>query len=69
MSISLDNIYSELKKINQVDLVTSAIYREHIQDILATPTIALETRKAIADKLNQANQQLAMKNVEDEDSY
>lgn len=69
MFTSLDTIYSELQRLDEVDPVTGAIYRERAQDILATPTIALKIRAAIADLLIQANQQLTMKTVGGEDSY
>lgn len=66
---ALDDFCRELQKIEEADPVTSAIYREQAQDILATPTIALKVRTAIADYLSQINQRLALKTVEKEDSY
>ncbi len=64
-----ETIYKELDKIEQSDALTSAISREKAQDILATPTIALKIRKAVADYLYQINQQLTLKTVTGEDSY
>jgi hypothetical protein len=69
MATSVDSIYDDLNKIDQVDSVTSAIYRERAQDVLATPSIALKVRKAIAERLAQVNQLLSSKTVNDEDSY
>jgi hypothetical protein len=69
MKNSLNKLYAKLKKLNQVDPVTSAQYREQAQEILATPSIALKIRKAIADRLNRANQQLTLKNVNNDESY
>lgn len=69
MSISADTVFSNLQKIDQVDPVTSAIYREQAQEVLATPSIALKLRAAIADRLNRANNDLALHTVGSEDSY
>ena len=64
-----DSIYCDLQKIDEVDPVTGAVYRERAQDILATPSIALKIRKAIAERLIQANQELALETVSSEESY
>jgi hypothetical protein len=69
MPIALETIYAELKKLDQLDIVEGAIYREQAQAILANPSIALKVRTAIADLLFQANQQLMLKTVGGEDSY
>jgi hypothetical protein len=69
MPVSPDTPPLDPEKINPVNPVTSASYREHAQEILATPTIALKLRKAIADLLSQANQKLTIKNTEGDDSY
>jgi hypothetical protein len=72
MDISLKSIYSlydALQKLDQAEIVESAICREQAQEILATPTIPLKLRQMIAERLNQVNQQLAMKTVGSEDSY
>ncbi|WP_013323121.1 hypothetical protein [Gloeothece verrucosa] len=66
---SVEQVYADLDKIEQVDSVTGAVYRERAQDILATPSIALQLRKAIADRLCQINQLLMFKTVDGEDSY
>lgn len=67
--VSANTVYSNLKKIDRVDLVTSALYREQAQDILATPSIELKLRTAIAERLNHVNQELALQTVGSEDSY
>ena len=64
-----DTICRDLQNIDEVDPVTGAVYRERAQDILATPSIALKTRKAIAEQLIQANQELALETVSSEESY
>ncbi|HAG81578.1 MAG TPA: hypothetical protein DD379_01995 [Cyanobacteria bacterium UBA11162] len=69
MIISANTVYSNLALIDQVDLVTSALYRQQAQEVLATPSIELHLRKAIADRLNRANQVLALETVGTEDSY
>jgi hypothetical protein len=66
---AIDTIYGDLQKIDEVDAVTGAIYRERAQDIIATPSIALKIRKAIAERLIQANQELALETVTSEESY
>ncbi len=69
MTISADTVFSNLQNIDQVDPVTSAIYREQAQEVLATPSITLKLRAAIADRLNRANNDLALHTVGSEDSY
>lgn len=68
-SNSIDSIYENLDKIEQVDPVTGAEYREQAQEVLATPTVALKIRKAIAERLAQVNQLLSFTTVGGEDSY
>ncbi len=67
MLTALDSLYADLQKIDEVDPVTSAIYRQQAQAILATPSIALKIRTAIADYLIQANQRLTMTMADKED--
>ena len=69
MSISPRRVYSQLRKIDQVDLMTSALYREMAQEVLAQPGISLAMKTAIADRLNRANNQLGMQTTGNEDSY
>jgi hypothetical protein len=69
MTISADRVFSNLQNIDRVDPVTSAIYREQAQEVLATPSITLKLRAAIADRLNRANNDLALHTVGSEDSY
>lgn len=69
MAVSPRQVYSNLRKIDRVDLATSALYRELAQDVLATPGISLAMKQAIADRLNQANRQLGMQSSGSEDSY
>jgi CRP-like cAMP-binding protein len=69
MPISPRRVYAQLRKLDQLDITTSAITRELAQDILANPEISLAMRQAIADRLHRANNQLGMQSTADEDSY
>ncbi len=69
MLISLYTLYSYLEVMEEFDLVTSAFYRQIAQEVLASPEIDLSIRQAIAERLNLANQILARKSLENEDSY
>lgn len=69
MKVSPETVFANLQKLDGADKVTSAIYREQAQEILATPTVELATRIAIAEKLQSANRLLAMKAIENEESY
>ena len=69
MEVSLQTVYDNLDKIDRVDPTTSAAYRQSAQEVLADPTISLEWRKAISDRLNQVNHELTVHAHVDEDSY
>lgn len=69
MSISPRTVYSNLRNIDRVDLMTSALYRELAQEILATPGVSLAMKQAIADRLNRANNRLGRQSSGSEDSY
>ncbi len=58
-----------LRRLEQVDTVQSASYREEAQDVLADSSVSLPWREAISDRLNQANHDLALHTVGNEDSY
>lgn len=62
-------VYNHLKQLEQADIVSSALYRQLAQEILADSRISLSWRQAIADRLSQANHLLALGTVETEDSY
>jgi hypothetical protein len=62
-------VFEHLEKLEQGDIVQSASYREEAQDILADSRVSLKWRQAIADRLNQANHDLALHTVSSEDSY
>jgi hypothetical protein len=68
-SIAINQVCNNLETIDQVDLVTGATYRQEAQEILATPTVALPDRTAVADSLVVANQFLTSKTVLKDDSY
>lgn len=61
-------VLAHLQHIDEVSVVEGASYREEAQEILADDTVSLKWRKAIADRLNQANHDLALHTVT-EDSY
>ncbi|TYQ23505.1 hypothetical protein PseudUWO311_22505 [Pseudanabaena sp. UWO311] len=69
MLVSPETVYENLNQLDQVDLTTSAEYREMAQDVLADSEVARDMREAIADRLNQANQQLINTTVSKTDSY
>jgi hypothetical protein len=69
MSISPRRVYFSLRKLDQVDITTSALTRELAQDILANPGVSLAMRQAIADRLSRANNQLGMQATAEENSY
>ena len=67
--ISPETVYKNLDQLDKVDMTTSAEYREMAQDVLADPQVNFDVREAIADRLNQANQQLTTLTVSKTDSY
>jgi Fe2+ or Zn2+ uptake regulation protein len=69
VSVSPQTVYENLNQLDQVDLTTSAEYREMAQDVLADSDINKDVREAIADRLNEANQQLTNTTVSKTDSY
>ncbi|MEP0910070.1 hypothetical protein NDI45_03935 [Leptolyngbya sp. GB1-A1] len=69
MQISLQTAYKNLRLLDQVDIATSASYRQLAQDILADPSISLEWRQAISNRLNRANYLLTLVTVSGDDSY
>jgi truncated hemoglobin YjbI len=69
IEVSPETVYENLNQLDQVDLTTSAVYREMAQDVLADIDINKDVREAIADRLNQANQQLTNNTVSKTDSY
>ena len=68
-TISPETVYENLNQLDQVDLTTSAVYREMAQEVLADSAINCDVREVIADRLNQANQQLINTTVSKTDSY
>lgn len=64
-----ETVYQNLELLDRVDATTSAIYRQAAQDLLANPEIGLEWRKAISDRLNQANHELTVHSTTTDDSY
>ncbi|MDX2214394.1 MAG: hypothetical protein SFY66_13975 [Oculatellaceae cyanobacterium bins.114] len=69
MQVSPQTAYENLSLLEQVDIVTGALYRQLAQEILADPSISLSWRQAISDRLNHANHLLALVTVNKDDSY
>ncbi|HCF29482.1 MAG TPA: hypothetical protein DEV81_20280 [Cyanobacteria bacterium UBA11049] len=69
MPISPRRVYAQLRKLDRLDVTTSAVIRELAQDILANPEVSVAMRQAIADRLHRANNRLGMQSTADEDSY
>ncbi|EDX84253.1 hypothetical protein S7335_1950 [Synechococcus sp. PCC 7335] len=67
--IPLQKLYEDLANIAQMDLTTGAQCRERAQQVLANPSISLNWRDAIAERLHEANHVLANQTVTDGDSY
>lgn len=63
------DVFEHLKQLEKVDAVQSAEYREEAQEVLADDTVSLKLRGEIADRLNQANHDLALHAATSEDSY
>ncbi|MGB3137800.1 MAG: hypothetical protein WBG38_13485 [Nodosilinea sp.] len=63
------DVFEHLKQLEKVDAVQSAEYREEAQEVLADDTVSLKLRGEIADRLNQANHDLALHTATSEDSY
>ncbi len=62
-------VYENLNDLEKVDIVTSARYRQLAQAVLADPTVNETMRQNIAERLQQANHLLALKNVDGDESY
>jgi hypothetical protein len=69
MQISPQVAYDNLSLLDNVDASQSALYRQVAQEVLADLDVSFSWRQAIADRLNQANHQLAHQPAADEDSY
>jgi uncharacterized membrane protein len=67
--ISPKTVYHNLRLLDNVDIATSASYRQLAQEALADPEVDLIWRQAIANRLNRANHRLEMLTVGDNDSY
>lgn len=63
------DVLEHLKHLEEVTSVQSAEYREEAQEVLADDTISLKVRRAIADRLNRANHDLALHTVNPDESY
>lgn len=63
------DVLEHLQHLEEGNTVQSAEYREEAQEVLADDTVSLKLRGAIADRLNQANHDLALHTVAPEESY
>jgi hypothetical protein len=66
---SARTVYSNLKRIDEVDAATSALYRQCAQEMLTKSDLSLARRQVIAKRLMQANQFLGMQTASQGDSY
>lgn len=69
MTVSPRIAYHSLRLLENGTTASSAHYRELALEVLADPDVSLGWRKAIADRLNYANNLLTMVTVHDDDSY
>ncbi|MGF1524302.1 MAG: hypothetical protein ACFBSF_18430 [Leptolyngbyaceae cyanobacterium] len=69
IKLSPEEVYEKLQHIDEGDTVESAAYRQQAIAVLSDLHISLEWRQAIAHRLDQANQLLALRTVDSEDSY
>ncbi len=67
--INSQEIAQLLQKIEKGDVLSSAAARQKASDILATRSIDLKIRQALADKLNKLNLRLTLKKVVSDESY
>ena len=58
-----------METLEKGDVLSSALAREKVSDILATNAIDLPLRQTLADHLNQVNLLLALKTIGGDDSY
>lgn len=66
---SPDKVYENLNKLDKADTAQSAVYRQDAVEVLADLNIDVEVRQEIADRLNNANHLMTLRNVDAEDSY
>jgi hypothetical protein len=71
LDISPQTLYASLSLLDEhgIDTDVSALVRQLAQGVLANPSISLQWRQAIADRLHQANRCLQLRTLEDCDSY
>ncbi|MEL6938385.1 MAG: hypothetical protein AAFO84_04250 [Cyanobacteria bacterium J06598_1] len=67
--IPLQKLYEDLANIGNMEISASAQCREQAQQVLANPSISLNWRDAIAERLHEANHTLGIKTVTGDDSY
>jgi len=69
MAVTLRSVYADLKRIDEVDVETSALFRQRAQEVLAQSDFSLARRQVVAKRLMQANQFLGMNSTIEGDSY
>lgn len=62
-------VFKNLEKLDTADTSDSAEYRQDAVEVLADLDVDVETRQAIADRLDTADHLMTLKNVDAEDSY
>lgn len=66
---SPDKVYENLDKLENATTAQSAVYRQDAVEVLADLDVDVEVRQEIADRLDNANHLMTLKNVEPEESY
>jgi hypothetical protein len=68
-TVQIETLCHALETLDQAEALEGAECRQQAQDILASPSVTLRIKTAIADLLMQANQRLVLKTVKGEESY
>ena len=64
-----EKVYENLNQLDKADTARSADYRKDAVEVLADLAVSVDVRQAIADRLDQADHLMTLRNVDAEDSY
>jgi hypothetical protein len=62
-------VYEHLQELEDADVEHSAVYRQEAYDVITDPAISNDWQEKICDRLNRANQLIALSTVEPGESY
>ncbi|MEM8605007.1 MAG: hypothetical protein AAGF24_14370 [Cyanobacteria bacterium P01_H01_bin.121] len=62
-------VYEHLQKLEDADAEHSAVYRKEAYDVITNPAVSDDWQEKICDRLNRANQVIALSTVEPGESY